>query len=255
MVQKEIEASIVLARQFPRDEDHGLQKIVRACRRPAFAEKVEYRFPRAGKTVHGGSIYFARECARVWGNIQFGFSIVDDSETHRTVRGWAWDLENNSRQFAEDTFQKLIQRKDRSTGVTNWVVPDERDLRELTNKRAAMAVRNCILHMIPFDVREAAIAEADRTRSAEVKKDPDEAKRSVVLGFDQLNVPSPELEEYLGCKIGQASPDQIKKLKEVYVSVRDGQSVWIDHLSAVRQDRADAAGGGDLEGARPKAKS
>ncbi len=47
----------------------------------------------------------------------------------------------------DDTFRKKIQRK--RDGQTVWVTPDERDLRELTNKRGAILERNCLLKLQP----------------------------------------------------------------------------------------------------------
>ena len=49
---------------------------------------------------------------------------------------------------------------------TEWTVPDERDLRELTNRRGAICVRNAILALVPPDLVEDAMATADQTLEA-----------------------------------------------------------------------------------------
>ena len=235
-IEAEIKASITVALRFPRNEDRAFEKLMHACRRPSFAENASYSFPRAGSDVSGPSIYLAREAARVWGNIRHGANIVADSEASRTIEAWAWDLETNTKVAVQDTFQKLIYRK-----KGGWLKPDERDLRELTNRRAAIAKRNCILEILPKDLIDDAQALADEILSDKAAKDPDGERKRIVLAFSQIGVGADMLQEYLGHPIGQSSPTEIATLRRIYKSIVDGNSTWSEYGSG--GNRSEATGG------------
>jgi hypothetical protein len=227
--QAEVQGALVVAQKFPRDEDEAFGKIMRSCRRSGFADQVEYKFPRGQTQVTGPSIYLMREMAKAWGNITHGFRVVQDDDEMRTIRGYAWDLQSNTRVELEDSFKKLIQRKVKG-GDTKWVVPDERDLRELTNRRGAMLVRECIRGLIPQDYIDAAVEEAHKTIQAGIEADPDEARKNIIAGFNQLNVKAAALKKYLGCALEEASPAQLADLRAIYESIRDGHSTWAEYV-------------------------
>lgn len=225
--QTEVQGAILMAKQFRRDEDNAFERIIRACRRSTFAENVTYNFPRGSTRVIGPSIYFAREMAKAWGNITYGFRVIRDDEELRVIRAYAWDMEHNTRVEQEDSFKKLIQRK--FGGETRWVSPDERDLRELTNRRGAILVRNCLLSLMPQDYVDEAIREATATMQKGIAADPDGARKKIIAGFGKLNVKPAALKTYLGIPLEQASPAQLAELRSMYESIRDGHSTWADY--------------------------
>lgn len=227
--EAEVKAAIISARQFPRSEDDAFVRLMRSCERSSFAADVCYEYPRGGTDIKGPSVKLAREAARIWGNIRYGQSIVADDDDSRTIRGEAWDCETNTRVTAEDTFAKKIWRKNKRGGGGEWVTPDERDLRELTNRRGAILVRNCILQLLPPDLIEDAVRRADSTNASEVAKDPERHRKQVTESFASIGVPVRELEQFLGLPIGQASPAQLQRLRDVYKSIRDGNSSWVDY--------------------------
>lgn len=234
----EMEGAILVAKKFPRNEDDARQKLLRSCSRPRFADEVTYNYPRGKQRVIGLSIYFAREAARLWGNIRYGFYVVRDDEDERHVRCWAWDVETNAKVEMDDTFRKLVQRKDDRTGKTSWIVPDERDLRELTGNRAAKAVRNCILALLPEDLKAECEEKAEATLKNEGATDPDAMRKKIVDGFGMLNIPVSELERYLGHKLAVATPAELAELRQMWKSLQEGQSTWADYAPAM-------TGGGD----------
>jgi hypothetical protein len=251
--QQEVQGSIIVAKRFPRNEDEAAQALWRTCKRSSFADRAEYKFPRGRKKdennrwvdniVSGPSASLAREAMRLWGNIQAGTEIVRDTEEDRHIRSFAWDMERNSRKVAETSFRKLIQRKDKESGETRWVAPDERDLRELTNKHAAIAERNCILQLIPSDIVEEAIRICRDTLRSEASSDPDAARRRLISGFDELNVTVGMLEAYLGHALAQSSPKEIADLRAVWVSIRDGNSTWAELMSSKVEEAASVISG------------
>jgi hypothetical protein len=226
-VQAEIQSALVLANRLPRNEDGAFQSLIRSCRRPTFAAEAGYSFPRGGSKVTGPSVNLAREAARSWGNIRYGLEVVRDDEDNRKIRGWAWDLQTNTKVTAEDEFRKLVQRK-RNNG-TAWVKPDERDLRELTNRRGAILVRNCLLQLLPRDLIEDAYDTAQQTLANAAAKDPDGERKRLLAAFDAINVTAAQLEEYLGHPIKEASPAELADLRMVWKSISDGNSTWDEH--------------------------
>jgi hypothetical protein len=221
----EMEGAIVMARRFPRNEDKAFSSIMKACSRPTFAADCCYSFPRGGEAIEGPSVYLAREAARCWGNIRYGVDIIRDDAGNRQIRGWAWDMETNTRVAAEDSFAKLAYRK-----KGGWVKPDERELRELTNRRAAIMIRNCILSLIPSDLIEDAVKESKKTLEKGAAANPDEARKLVIKAFAAIGVPVDELEKYLKHPLAQSSPAEIANLRTVYKSISDGNSKWSEYV-------------------------
>lgn len=223
----EIEAAVVLAKRFPRNEDDAFGKLMESCHRFNFAIGARYKFPRGGKSIEGPSAPFTREVARCWGNIRYGLDITQDSEDMRSVRGWAWDMETNVRVSQDATFKKLIYRK-----KGGWVKPDERDLRELTNRQGAITVRNCLLQILPPHLASDAVRECVKTVEANVAKDPDDARHKMVMAFGSIGVSVGELEEYLGHPLRQATAKEIADLRGIWKSISDGNSTWHEYVQA-----------------------
>jgi hypothetical protein len=255
--QHEIQSAILIAKRFPRNEDQAFEKLMKACARPTFAEDAGYSFPRGNKFneetgrweknyVTGPSVNLAREAARVWQNIRYGLDVIREDGKSRLIRGWAWDVETNVKVSADDEFQKLIQRKQKG-GQTQWVVPDERDLRELTNRRGAILIRNSILQLLPRDLIEDAQEKAKATVKDAAAKDPDAARKKLILSFSELNVTPEMLEAKLGHKLVECSPTEIADLRNIYRSIRDGNSTWAEYVATTE----DANGAG----AKPKGKT
>jgi len=218
-VTRTIEAAVILSKRFPRNEEKAYAGIMRACKRPSFAEDAVYAFPRGDKTVTGPSINLAREAARLWGNIRFGWDVVTLTDDTVKIRAWAWDMETNTYNSIEDEFARLVYRK-----KGGWVVPDERDLRELTNRRSAIAVRNCLLQLIPKDFVEDAMAQSSLTAKGKAEKDIGETIKGTIKAFQTLNVSVEELERYLGHDLKSATPDELVQLQQIGKAIKDGQA-------------------------------
>lgn len=224
--QTEIQSAIVAAKRFPRNEQAAFVKAVKSFTRVTMAENATYQFPRGGKTIEGPSVGCARELARCWGNIRYGLRVVTQDEERLHIKAYALDLESNTYVEAEDEFSKLIQRKDKYTGETRWVQPDERDLRELMNRRGAIAIRNCILQVLPSDIVDDAIKVAKNTLHQDaqkaLEKNRDDVVKQLVIAFDKLGVSVAMLEQYLGHKLDLITPDEVAALRTVHQSLKEG---------------------------------
>lgn len=212
----EVQAAVILARKFPRDEQRTYSKLLASCGRASFAEDATYSFPRGGSTVSGPSVNIAREAARLWGNVRFGLDIIRDDDETRGIRAWAWDVESNTKVAYADEFKKLIFRKQ-----GGWITPDERDLRELTNRRGAICLRNCLLQLIPKDFIEDALTECEKTLKAGVKKDRPTTIAAMTTSFAELSITVAMLDKYLGHSLAEATDGEIVRLRGIYKALTD----------------------------------
>jgi len=228
----EYKSAVVVAKRFPRDEAAAYTAIIKACKRPGMAEKARYAFPRGNKTVTGPSVALAREMARAWGNVRYGLRVVslDDEQVH--IRGYAVDLETNTYVEFEDRFARLVQRKDGNRTI--WVSPDERDLRELVNRRGAICVRNALLQVLPSDVTEDAEREAAETvrkaAQGELKQDRAAAIRRLALAFDAIGVNTAMLERRLAHGLDLVTVEETTELRAILTSITEGNSRRQDHF-------------------------
>ena len=127
----ETNIAFAMAIKRPRSEANALALLTKTMERKSFCEKAIYVFPRGGENITGPSVNLARELSRLWGNIQFGYKIIQDDMMTRTIEGFAWDLENNTKITEPVTFKKIREKKDKGGILTSNIV-SERDVREIT---------------------------------------------------------------------------------------------------------------------------
>lgn len=228
---QEIQGAIFLAKQFPRDEQTVFGKLMTACRRASLAKAAAYAFPRGGATVTGPSVNIARVAAQVYGNVRWGLDVIRSDEDEMTIEGWAWDIENNVKVTAQDHFKKLIYRK-----AGGWIKPDERDLRELVNRRGAILVRNCLLQILPKDLIEDALAICKQTLVKGIK-DPKGESKQLIVDFGAYNVTVEMLQEYAQSKEWDA--ETIIELQGVLNSIREGNTKVRDHFFKKEEEATD----------------
>jgi len=246
-VQAETAASITVAQRFKRSESQARQELLNAVKAsPRLAEKATYSYPRGKRQdpvtgewveniISGPSTYIAREAARVWSNLVYGTEVIRDTDHERQIRSFAWDMQTNMRCIAEASFKKLIQRirwkknGNKNEKVTEWVEPDERDLRELSNKYASIGERNCILKVVPSHMVDEVLEVARQTTLEDAAKHPEAVRAKLADAFLVLGVNVAMLEDYFGHPLKDTTPAEITDLRGIYTSMRDGNSVWEDY--------------------------
>ncbi len=216
----EMQAAVLMAKHYPRNFNKAWAKMQEMCQRKTLALKAEYKYPRGKKQIAGPSVYIARPIAMCWGNLHYGFKIINETEDALTIQGWAWDLESGSRIMVDMTVKKLIFRKDEK-GVGRWVKPDERDLQELINRIGAKQVRNAILQIVPTDFTEDAVAACRKTLTAGLK-DPKSAVKNLIRAFQEYNVSIDSLNRYIESE--EWTSDNIVDLQGVLNAINDGEA-------------------------------
>lgn len=232
----EIQAAILLSKKFPRDEGQAQKNLLGICDLTIFAEGAYYSFPRGRKLdeatgqwkqniVSGPSIRMAREAARIYGNFRYGFVITHEDDDGRQIVAYAWDVEKNNRTTSSDYFKKLIQRRvgTGSDATTIPVTPDERELRELTNRRASILMRNCILSLMPSYFVDNAVLICKKTvAGGGEKSDLLERIEKMKTAFAQLGVSILQIESYVRKPLLEFSAEDLGELRGIYESLVEG---------------------------------
>lgn len=223
---QEVQASMIIAKRFPRNEAAALDKILNACTRPTLAEGALYSYARGGSDVTGPSIRLAEAIAQLWGNIQFGVRELSQSNGESTVEAFAWDVESNTRQVK--VFQVPHKRftKNGSKALT-----DPRDIYELVANQGARRLRACILGVIPGDVIESAVQQCDVTMNSRADNSP-EAIKKMVAAFADFRVTEEMIAKRIQKRLEAINPAQMVQLKKIYASLRDGMSKPADWFEA-----------------------
>ena len=233
---QEVQAAMVIAKKFPRDEVESYNRIMQSCKRKSLAESAMYEYPRGGTKVTGPSIRLAESMAQNWGNLDFGITELEQRNGESQVMAYAWDLETNTRQVKIFSVPHV-----RSTKKGNVTLTDPRDIYEMVANQGARRVRACILGVIPGDVIESAIDQCNATLQGQSKEPLIDTIRKIVGTFkEQFGVDSAMLEKYIGCKTDAFSMTDLIRLKKVYRSLCDGMAKREDYFDLAPEDKADA---------------
>lgn len=214
---QEVQAAMVVAKRFPRDERVSMDRILNACTRQTLAEAAIYSYPRGGTEVSGPSIRLAECLAQNWGNIDFGYIELEQKNGESQVMAYAWDLETNTRQSKVFT---VPHRRDTKDG--GYALKDSRDIYEVVANQASRRVRSCILAVIPGDVIEAAMKQCELTMKTGNGKSLDERITEMILAFSKFEITEEMLSAYIGKNIEAFTDNDVIRLSKVYRSLKDG---------------------------------
>lgn len=225
-----VQGAMILARQFPRHEGNALAAIEATCQNPRFADAALYEFPRGGERVTGLSIRAAEALAQAWGNIDYGFRVVERRDGSSRIAAFCWDLQTNVRVTREFEVAHV-----RDTKNGRKLLFDERDIYELEANMAQRRVRAAILEVIPRHVSDAA---EDACRETQEKiEDIEKARAALAEAFKKHGVTVEQVETRIGKKWAAASRQDIVQLKRIAVSLRDGMSKPEDWFHSVDPEK------------------
>lgn len=214
---QEVQAAMVIAKKFPRDENAAYAKIMKACARNGLAEVACYAYPRGGTTVTGPSIRLAETLKMAWGNVESGIVELEQKSGESIVMSYAWDLETNSKETK--IFTVKHERHTRQ-GVNK--LTDPRDIYELVANQGARRLRACILAVIPGDVVDAAVEACDKTLKGDGKEPLADRARKMTVAFEGYGVTLPMIEARLGHKLDALIEQELVNLRKIYNAIKDG---------------------------------
>lgn len=231
---QEVQAAMVVAKKFPRDERVSADRILAACSRETLAKDAEYEYPRGGETITGPSIRLAEALAQNWGNIDFGIIELEQKNGESQVMSYAWDLETNTRQSKIFTVPHVRQTKKGAHPLT-----DPRDIYEMVANQGARRLRACILGVIPGDVVDMAMKQCELTLKSN-KAPLDERIKTMTDAFqNDFGVSAEALRSYIGKNVEAFSEADVIRLGKVYRSLKDGvigSDYFMDKLRTPPED-------------------
>lgn len=221
----ETQGAIIVAQRFPRDPVGSMDRILQAFTRPRLAETALYSYARGGTDITGPSIRAAETIAQNWGNMQYGVRELEQRSGESIVEAFCWDVQTNTRSTKTFTVKHI-----RDTRKGRVYLEDQRDIYELIANQGARRLRACILQIIPGDVVEAAIAQAEATLRSKIVITP-ELIESTLEKFAEIGVPRRAVETRIQRRIEAVTPGLLVQLGKIYNSVKDGMSAagdWFD---------------------------
>lgn len=218
----EVQASMVMAKKFPRDEVIALANIRRACERPRLATSATYAFKKGSSVIDGPSIRLAEAIAQSWGNLTFGFTELERKSGlpcgESLIEAFAWDLQSNTRRSMTFTVRHW---QDTSSG--GFACKDERAIYELCANQAARRVRACILAVIPGDIVDEALEVVEKTLANENNGKPIKDRvRDMVIAFGDLGVSQEMIEARIQHPVASIQEGELRSLGKIYTSIKDG---------------------------------
>ncbi|AFR18450.1 hypothetical protein [Burkholderia pseudomallei] len=225
----EMQVTYLMAQQFPRDPKAAMDRILDAFTRLSLAEKSQYEYSRGGTEIRGPSIKAMEAIAAEWENIDVKWRILSRGVDARgipfsEVEASATDTQTRTRKSIA-----FIVSHWRDTKTGGYALKDERDVYELCANMAQRRVRACIEAVIPTDVIEAAMAQADTTLQ-KVDTSP-EAVQKMLAAFQPFGVTKAHIEKRIQRALDTIKPTQMVTLKRIYASLRDSMSEpadWFD---------------------------
>jgi len=218
-VAQEVQAAMVVAKKFPRDENAALRRIEQACCRPGLAAKSQYHYPRGREEISGPTIRLAEVLAQAWGNIDYGTIEIEQRDGESLMMAYCWDLETNLRSTMLFVVPHLRERKGQ-TGLEQIALEGARDIYEMTANMGARRKRACILSVIPIDIQENALDLCNKTLAADFT---DETRDKMIEAFKTtFGVTVQQLEIFIGKVAKKFDGGTYVRLRRVYETLQDG---------------------------------
>lgn len=263
-----VESRYVVALQRPRDIENFRVRLLKECKRPGFAELAEYERPVGKekndkgewvqKIARGPSIRLIESAIQHFCNMMITSPVVFDNESTRIVRTTMTDLESNSTWESEVVISKQVEKRGfrgknggidppagrivvgqrlNSGGDPTFLVLATDD--EVNVKQSALvskAQRKNGERILPSDIIQEALMECRTTLANQDAQDPDAAKRKVIDGFAGQNISPKDLEAYLSKPLDRMQPSDIKALRGLFTSIKEGEISFDEALAAKRAE-------------------
>lgn len=248
----EIQAAMIVAKRFPRDQTIAYNNILQSCKRKSLAEVSTYQYPRSGSTVKGPSIRMAEMLAQQWGNMEFGVREIDRTGNESTVEAFAWDLETNVKRSMQFQVRHV---RDTKKGAKK--LSDQRDIYEMIANQGARRLRACILNVIPGDITESALEACYKTLAGGSSEPLKDRARKMVSAFSDHGITHEMICDRLGHALDKITEAQLHELRGIFTSIKDGQTSredWFEVSKPKSKKQEPDDDGSEEFGPTPKAK-
>lgn len=221
----EVQAKMVIAKRFPRDEGMAYDRAMQACSRYELASIAQYRYPRGGQTISGPSIRLAEELARCYGNIVYGIRELSRKDGVSEMQAFAWDLETNVESTQNFTVRHLRDKTGGSVALT-----DERDIYEITANMGGRRLRSRLLAILPPDLVSAAVNQCQKTLAGGNGEPLSDRIKKMFSAFSAYNVSAKHITDYLNKRTDEILGEDVADLTAIFVAIRDGHAKPSDYF-------------------------
>lgn len=248
-----VEARFTLAQHRPRDLDAVREKLLKECKRPAFARGALYLKP-VGEGITGLSIRFVEAAIAAMGNIYSDVSTIHEDIDKRLIHVEVTDAETNVAHSTEIAVHKTVERssvrdgdevlrqRTNSRGRTTYTKrATDDEILNTVNLLVSKAIRTNGLRLVPVWLRDECEEVIRITMENENAQDPDAAKRRLFDAFAALGVGVPALKEWLGHDGVTLLPAERTALLGIYNALKDGETTWAEVMDNRDAGRAKAA--------------
>jgi hypothetical protein len=218
----QVEAAMVAAKRFPRDEAAAVLRMRSATDRIELARVGFYRYTRGGTTINDLTIHVARELARCWGNIDYGVVEIsrDIAAQHSEMLAYAWDMETNTRSATTFIVPWVRDANGRLVALDN-----PRDVYENNANVAARRVREQIKAVMPGWLFDEAKERLKDTATRAQSNVPIETQRvNAIEKFGVLGVVRQQLEDKLRRKADEWTAQDMFDLSVIYSSLSNRET-------------------------------
>lgn len=234
---QQVQAAVIMAKKFPRDETACYAKILESCKRVGLAESAMYSYKRGSTQVTGASIHLAKAIAKNWKNIDYGIIELSQENGSSEVLAYAWDLETNTRETRQ--FNVKHVRYSKSGGVQKLI--DPRDIYEMAANQGSRRLRACIFGVIPDDVLQAAIGECEKTLAGDNSEPLIDRVRKCVALFAGIGITQEMIEKRLGHKIDATNVHEVIQLGKIFNSLKDNMAKVEDFFEKPKAEATPAS--------------
>lgn len=219
----QMQARIFLAKQFPRNPQICVDKILTQFQRDSLASISMYQYSRGGTDICDLSIRALEAIALEWGNIDSNWNEIERGYDYSVCEAFAWDLESNVRKTVKFTVPHY-----RTTKRGRIKLEDERDIYELCANMASRRVRACLQTIIPRDVQDTVKEQINTTLKANVDCSPARIKKMLEHFNKKYGVTKEQIEKRIQRNIESITPAQMVALINITNSLADGMSSVTD---------------------------
>ncbi len=216
----EVYASVLAAKQAPRDQERAAAQMAATCGMPALAERAFFSFNRGG-VVTGATVQLARELARCWGNIQYGVAELrrDDEHAQSEMQAFAWDMESNARVSAVFIVPHIRDTKQGPKPLT-----DMRDIYESNANAGARRVREAIFSVLPLWFVEDAKDRCRKTLEHGGGKPLVQRVAEVIEWYSKIGVTRAQLVSHVGRRPEDWTELDLAPLGVTYRTIKRGEA-------------------------------
>ncbi len=246
-VQAELQAMMMWAVKFPRNEEVAIEQINNRCKRFTFADAATYQLERKNyqtgevKIIRGLSIDMAEEVQRRFKNIRIETDVISETESGILLVVSGYDLENNIKLTEPVFVSKLVERSRLYEGqvaiserrnaqgkIVYTVRPSDDDMRAKMLAQTHKAKRNVLLCLVPSDAQEQWIETAFATIEAHSQKEAetDEGRAKIIDTYSKIGVSRKQIESYLGHSFDDLTAEEWVKLRGFYKSITKEGLTW-----------------------------